>query len=162
MLLGIYLNDHFAGATLGLELVRRSEQNNRRAPLGPFLAELARELDEDRTTLREIMAALDVGVDSVKVWAAWLGEKAGRLKLNGRLRGYSPMSRVVELEGLALGVAGKRAGWRTLKLLAPQLPALEPFDLDELERRADSQLERLESHRREAVAAAFPHSRGVM
>lgn len=160
MLLGIYLNDHLAGATIGRELARRSEQSNRGSSFGPFLAELAREIDEDRRTLLGIMAALDVGVDSLKVGAAWLGEKAGRLKLNGRLRGYSPMSRVVELEGLALGVAGKRAGWRTLKLLAPQLPALAPFDLDELERRADGQLERLEMRRREAVAAAFPDSRG--
>ena len=156
MLLGIYLNDHLAGATIGRELVHRSAHSNRDTSLEPFLTELAQEIDEDRATLLEIMAALDVPVDRAKVWAAWLGEKAGRLKLNGRLYGYSPMSRVVELEGLALGVTGKRAGWRTLKLLAPGLPALEPFDLDELERRADGQLESLEVNRRQAVAAAFP------
>ena len=159
MLLAIYLNDHLAGATVGRELARRTAASNRLTSHGPVLTELAREISEDRESLLRIMAALDVRVDTVKVWLAWLGEKLGRLKLNGQLRGYSPMSRVVELEGLTLGVTGKRAGWQTLKLLQPQLPALESFDLDELERRADDQLHRLEARRREAVDTAFPDPR---
>jgi hypothetical protein len=32
------------------------------------------------------------------VCAGWIGEKAGRLKLNGRLRSRSPLSSLEELE----------------------------------------------------------------
>lgn len=156
MLLGIYLNDHLLGATVGRELSRRAATNNRESSHGPFLAALARDIDEDRDSLIRIMEALGVRVDPVKVAAGWAAEKAGRLKCNGRLTGYSPLSRVVELEGLALGVRGKLAGWRTLQQLRPRLAALERFDLDVLEQRAEGQLEQLEAHRREAAADAFP------
>ena len=44
----------------------------------------------------------------------WTGEKLGRLKLNGQLLGYSPLSRLIELEGLMLGIAGKLAMWIAL------------------------------------------------
>ena len=45
--------------------------------------------------------------------AGWVAEKAGRLKLNGSLLTYSPLSRLVELEGLSLGVEGNfRCGER--------------------------------------------------
>lgn len=36
-----------------------------------------------------------------------VAEKLGRLKPNGQLHGYSPLSRVIELEGLYLGISGK-------------------------------------------------------
>ena len=38
---------------------------------------------------------------------AWTAEELERLKLNGQLAGYSPLSRLVELEGLAVGIEGK-------------------------------------------------------
>ncbi len=102
------------------------------------------------------MKALDIPVDPVKVAFGWAAEKVGRLKFNGRLSGYSPLSRVIELEGLALGVRGKLAGWTTLQHLRSQLEALESFDLDTLQQRAERQLEQLEAHRVEAAGAAFP------
>jgi hypothetical protein len=156
MLLGIYLNDHLAGATLGRELARRAAANNRASSHGAFLTKLSAEIEEDRDSLLQIMSALEVRPDPVKVAGAWAAEKIGRLKLNGRLRGHSPMSPVVELEGLALGARGKLAGWRSLEQLQPRVPALERFDLTALQQRAESQLEELEAHRLEAVAAAFP------
>ena len=155
MLLAIYLNDHLTGATAGRELARRTVASNRGSPHGPFLEALAREIDEDRDSLIRIMEALGVHVDPVKVALGWTAEKLARLKFNGRLTGYSPLSRVIELEGLTLGVRGKLAGWRSLQQLRPQLPELERFDLDTLEQRAERQLEQLEQHRLEAAADAF-------
>lgn len=151
--LAIYLNDHLAAATGARELVRRSAAANRSTTYGPELERLAREIDEDRATLLAIMDVLGVGVDRLKVAAGWGVEKLGRLKLNGRLYGYSPLSRVLELETLILGVRGKLALWRTLAHLAP--PALARFDLSDLCARADSQLSRLESARVAAITAAF-------
>ncbi len=158
MLLAIYLNDHLAGATAGRELARRAAAGNRGTSYAPFLEELAEQIEEDRVSLLEIMGALGIGVDRLKVLGGWGAEKLGRLKLNGRLRGYSPLSRIVELEALALGVHGKRALWRSLERL--ELVELEPSRLatvvlTDLIARAEAQLEGLESHRVRAIADAF-------
>ncbi len=156
MLLAIYLNDHLTGATAGRELARRTAASNRGSSHGPFLQTLAREIDEDRDSLIRIMEAVGIRVDPVKVALGWTAEKVGRLKFNGRLTGYSPLSRLIELEGLTLGVRGKLTGWRTLQHLRPRMPELERFDLDALEQRAKRQLEQLEQHRLEAAAEALP------
>ena len=154
-MLEIYLNDHLAGATAARELARRAAGSNRGTVYAPVLESLAAEIDEDRETLLEIMKALNAGIDRLKVTAAWGAEKLGRLKLNGRLLGYSPLSRVVEIEGLALGVNGKLALWISLRALAASEPRLDEFDLDALIARAERQRDALESHRLLAVAEAF-------
>jgi hypothetical protein len=154
MLLGIYLNDHLAGATAGRELARRAAASNRGSSYGPFLEELAKQIDEDREALLEIMRALQIAVNRLKVAAGWSAEKLGRLKLNGRLFGYSPLSRIVELEALSLGVHGKLAAWRALDALRSEQPALASARLTELILRAERQLQELESHRVRAVIEA--------
>jgi hypothetical protein len=76
-LLSIYLNDHLAGSTVGLELARRSAANNRGSDYGRFLEDLTAELRSDREALLEIMSSFRVGVDRMKVSAAWAAEKVG-------------------------------------------------------------------------------------
>lgn len=154
-LLSIYLNDHLAGSTVGLELVRRSAANNRGTDYGRFLEDLTAEFRSDREALLEIMGSFRVGVDRMKVSAAWAAEKVGRLKLNGRLLGYSPLSRVVELEALALGVTGRLALWRTLDQLKTSRPELSKAPLAELMTRAERQLDGLEAQRQRASADAL-------
>ncbi len=153
MLLAIYLNDHLAGSMTGRELARRTARNNRSTGYGPPLTKLAEEIDEDRRTLLALMAALDVKPDPLKVAAGWSAEKLGRLKLNGRVRGYSPLSRLVELEALALGVHGKLALWRALALLDE--PRLGSTDLAALQRRAEDQLAQVEALRQRAAPEAL-------
>ncbi len=153
MLLAIYLNDHLAGATVGRELARRSAKNNQSTDYGNALTRLAAEIEEDRQSLLEIMAALEIRRDPIKVAAAWSAEKVGRLKLNGRIRGYSPLSRLVELEALTLGVTGKLGLWRVLDQM--QFPAIHDIGLTELQRRAEDQLGRLETCRRRAASDAL-------
>ena len=154
-LLGIYMNDHLAGSTAGLELVRRACRQNQGTDYGRFLAELTKEIDEDRAAFVEIMDTLGIRRDPAKVAGGWVLEKVGRLKLNGQLRGYSPLSRLVELEGLALGVTGKLAGWKALRLLADGEPALDVAALDRLIERAERQQRGLEEHRLRATREAF-------
>jgi hypothetical protein len=160
-LLAIYLNDHLAGATVGLELARRAAGSNRGTSYGPFLDDLAAEIREDRESLLETMRSLHVGVDRVKVTVAWAAEKLGRLKLNGQLRGYSPLSRLVELEALTLGVTGKLAMWRALDQLEPDRPELANATLQNLIGRAQRQLAGLEEQRRNAVAEALTTDAGM-
>jgi hypothetical protein len=157
-LLPIYLNDHLAGSTAGLELARRLLRSNSRNEYGADLARLAGEIEQDRESLQSIMRVLDVGVDRVKVAVGWTAEKVGRLKLNGRLLSYSPLSRLMELEVLMLGVTGKLALWRTLRQLAAEDSRLDRRDLDRLIERAAGQLQEVETLRERAVIDAFSHA----
>jgi hypothetical protein len=153
-LLAVYLNDHLAGATLGLELVRRTARENRDSTLGSFLADvLLPEIEEDRRTLQRLMGQVGIPPSKPKIAAAWLAEKLGRLKLNGELRGYSPLSRLVELEGLAVGIEGKRSLWLALEAAANG--GLDGFDFQALAERAELQRSRLEKYRLAAVTAAL-------
>jgi hypothetical protein len=154
-LLGIYLNDHLAGATGGAELARRVAAARRQEEAGDALWRFAADVATDRAALLEIMAALGVPVRAYKVCAGWIGEKAGRLKLNGRLLSRSPLSSLEELEMMRLGVTGKAAGWRTLRLLADSDPRLDRDRLDELIARADTQVELLEGLRVGAARSAL-------
>lgn len=153
-LLGIYLNDHLAGATGGVQLVRRAARNHRGQPSGVALARLAREVAEDRKALVGLMHALGVPRRGYKIVAGWLGERAGRLKANGRLRERSPLSSVVELEGIRLGIEGKAALWRTLRLVAADY-RLDAARVDELQRRAEGQIDEVEAMRQRAVKDSF-------
>jgi hypothetical protein len=137
-LLPIYLNDHLAGATVGVELASRASRSNRgSAEFGEPLARICEEIEADKASLEAVMAALGVSRDRVKPLGAWVAEKLGRLKLNGRLRGYSPLSRVLELEGLYLGISGKLRLWSLLGERADE--RLEEFDLPRLAARAERQ-----------------------
>ena len=152
-MLATYLNDHLAGATAGVELARRARGQNEGTPLGRFLEGLTAEIEEDRETLLAVMGSLDVGRDRIKVAAGWVGEKAGRLKPNNKLFGYSPLSRLIELEGLALGVEGKRSLWQVLRDLND--PRLAQFDFEALLERARTQRDALQKRRLAAALDAF-------
>jgi hypothetical protein len=136
-MLGIYLNDHLAGATAGSELARRMTRSHRGQEEDGQLNRLAAEIKQDRSALLDIMASLGVTVRAYKVGAAWIGEKAGRLKFNGRLLARSPLS---DLEG-------KAAGWRTLRTQANTDARLDAGRLDGLISRAKSQVDELEELR---------------
>ena len=150
-MLGIYLNDHLAGATAGAELAHRMARSHDGGQDAGTLGRLAAEITHDRAALLDLMAALGIKVRRYKMGAAWIAEKAGRLKFNGRLLARSPLSNLEELELLRLGVEGKAAGWRTLRALADTDMRLDRARLDELISRARRQADLLEDLR---VAAA--------
>jgi hypothetical protein len=158
-LLGIYLNDHLAGATAGVELARRMASSQQSSAVGDALGQLASDVAQDRSALISIIAALGVPRRSYKAWLAWGGEKISRLKPNGHVVTRSPLSSLEELEILRLAVEGKAAGWRTLRTLADHDHRLDTQQLDELLRRARSQIEILEElriHAADAVTRLAP------
>ena len=153
--LGTYLNDHLAAATGGHELAKRAAAANTGSEYGIFLEGLAGEVAEDRETLRAVIRALGIREDPLKKAGGWAGEKLGRLKTNGQLTGYSPLSRLVELEALAVGIEGKRSLWLALAHVLGADRRLDGFDLEALTQRARSQRERLEPYRLSAAAEAL-------
>jgi len=69
--------------------------------------------------------------------------------------GYSPLSRLFELEGLAAGIEMNRGLWSALAELSREEESLRLLDYDALVERARYQRERLEPHRLAAAAQAL-------
>jgi hypothetical protein len=78
---------------------------------------------------------------------ALVAERVGRLKPNGQLRGYSPLSRFLELESLALGLDGKKLLWANVRDLANVGDRLAGVDFGALIERAGRQRDELEPFR---------------
>jgi len=154
-LLGVYLNDHLAGATAGVELAKRLAGEHRDQAGGQAMARLAQEVADDRDELLDVLTALDVPVRHYKTWLGWVGEKVGRLKPNGRVFSRSPLSQVIELELMGLGIEGKASGWRTLRTRAADDTRLDEDRFDVLLDRAHQQAETVERLRVLAAVAAF-------
>jgi hypothetical protein len=154
-LLEIYLADHLAGSAAGVALARRTAQSNAGTALGDVLRRLSIEIEDDRRTLQAIVAELGFRESKAKDTLAWVGEKVARLKLNGQLRGYSPLSRILELEALSAGVAGKLALWQSLQSVPDLSERLSGFDLDQLTERARLQRAEIEEQRTTAARETF-------
>src|SRR5215203_271323 len=153
--LGIYLNDHLAGATLGVELARRLRSSNRGDPeMGEPLARICSEIEEDRETLVRLMERLEVDRSPVKPALARVAERLGRFKLNGQLRGYSPLSRVLELEFLSGLIGGKIQLWNALEQSYGE--SLDGFDFHALAERADRQGQQVEDLHLAAAQRTLP------
>jgi len=119
------------------------------------LVELTQQVTQDRQSLLALMHHLGVPVRHYKVAAGWALEKAGWLKTNGHLLHRSPLSDLVELEALVLGVQGKAAGFRALRSIATDDPRLDVSELDRLIDRAERQAQKLEDLCLHAAARAL-------
>jgi hypothetical protein len=158
--LAIYLNDHLAGAALGVELARRLRSSNSGDPeFGEPLARICREIEEDREALIRLTDHLEIRRDRVKPMLAKAAERLGRLKPNGHLRSYSPLSRVLELEILASGIGGKMQLWNALGESFGD--SLDGFDFHALAERADRQGQEVEDLHLAAVKRTLPQRPGA-
>lgn len=161
--LSIYLRDQLALGVLWRELAQRSARNNRGSDLGRALDGVATGIAEDVDTFADIMRRLDVAPNRLKTGAAVVAERLGRLKLNGRLRGYSPLSRFFELDALVMGIEGKKTLWTTLSTYAGLGARFPDLDFDELVRRAGAQREALDPFHAAAASDVFGEGRsGVL
>ena len=119
------------------------------------MAGVEAEIDEDRRSLHAMMSRLDVTPSAVKSAIGSVAEAVGRLKGNGRIIRSSPLTPVVELEGLAAGIFTKRNLWRSLRAASATHHLLDVAELDRLVERATSQLERVVAAHDAAAAQAF-------
>jgi hypothetical protein len=154
-LVRIYLQDHHAGSTTGLELARRIHGSNKGNEYGEAMAKIVDEIAADKKALEGVMEDLGFGADTIKDLGAWALEKVGRLKLNGQITGYSPLSRVIELEGLLTGITGKIGLWAALLQVAPDEQRLDAAHLERLRERGESQRATVEELRERAAREAF-------
>ncbi len=142
-LLQTYVNDHLAGATAGRDMFRRTAESHAGTELGAALSVLGAEVDEDRDTQLQIMADLGIEPSTPRILAGQIAEKLGRLKPNATVWSRSPLTDVVEIEGLRVAVAAKAAGWEALLAAAVAEPRLSRVQLEGLLARARDQADRL-------------------
>lgn len=142
-LLALYLQDHVAAATGGLELFRRAARSQLDPQRKTALSRLTGEIAEDRDTLTGLMERLGVERPPLRVAAGWVAEKVGRLKPNGTLLRRSPLSDVIELEAMRSGVAAKMDLWQLLQRLSTTDERLQATDFERLLSRATSQHDKL-------------------
>ena len=151
--LAIYLHDHVAGAAFAIQLLEALRDHHARDLLGPFAADLLREIEQDRVELEGLIKRLGSQPSGVKEAVAWLAEKASRLKL--RRHGEGVLGTFETLEALALGIRGKEALWGALEVAAVADPRLQGVDYPLLARRAQQQFAAVETRRLELAATLF-------
>jgi len=150
--LSVYLNDHLAAATGGLELFRRVAGGHG-GERGDELRRLRDEAREDVAALRSVMRRLDVPENRVMVTLGWLGEKAGRLKPNGYLVRRSPLADVIELEGLRNAAHAELCGWQVVRAFAVHDGRVPVTEVEALIERSEDRLARLYTLHLQAVQA---------
>ena len=148
-----YLNDHLAGSISALELIAHWAEAHKGEPLGKLFVEIERDIKADQDKLREVMRILEVEESKMREAGAWAAEKVGRTRMIFSGDEPESLGLVLTLEGLIMGVTGKKLLWRALA--AAHLPSLGSYDLEQLQRRAEQQVERIEVERVSAVSQAF-------
>jgi len=138
-LLKTYVDDHVTGATAVVNRVQRMARAYSDPDLSSTMSRFVKELTLEREWLLRLMRRHDLRPSPWKRAAARVGERVGRLKLNGRLIRQSPLSPLLELELLAAGLRGKRSAWRTLREWSVEL-AIDPDELDGLLTAVDNQI----------------------
>jgi len=143
--LSIYLQDHLAGATFGVEIVEALEHDHGTNELGRQAAAWKNEIKADQATLREIVDRVGATPSPTKEVISWIAEKATRLKL--RRQSHGDLGTFETLETLAVGILGKEKLWRALKATAESDTRLAGIDFGALEQHARDQHQRVEAYR---------------
>jgi hypothetical protein len=153
--LQIYVNDHLALLLGETELAARCHRSNQGGTLGIFLRQLTTDLQVEQSDLRTILHQLNAAESLIKQGLAWLAEKAGRFKLNDALLRYSDLSRLVELETLAVAALEREAFWENLQVTRAADTRLSEIDFKQRQQQARRHGEILRQHRLEAARKAI-------
>ena len=148
-----YLNEHLAGSVSALELIGHWAKVHKGESLGRFFVEIEKEIQADQDALRDVMRVLGIEESTMRKAGAWAAEKLGRARLI--IAGDEPgsLGLVLTLEGLIMGVTGKRLMWGSLAVA--KMPRLKSYDFEHLQRRAEQQVERIEAERISAISETF-------
>lgn len=153
--LAVYLNDHLAGGTAALELLRHIERSQPGTPFAREASALHADVSEDHQQLRTVLSRAGVAPSRVRRAAAWLTEKAAELKTSVDDSSDGTLRLLEMFEALSLGIEAKRLLWVGLARVADEVPALRGTDFVRLQRRADDQRRRVEQLRLDAAHAAL-------
>jgi hypothetical protein len=150
-----YLNDHLAGSVGALELLDRLINVYQGKPLERFFSNLRDQIDADQETLKGLIERLGEEESAVRKAGAWVMEKLSRAKIQLSETREGEVGLFLALEGLALGINGKRLLWRALAVASEAIPDLVGLDYVALEKRAAEQYDWVEGKRLEVAGEAF-------
>jgi hypothetical protein len=150
----VYLNDHLAGATAGVDLVKLATERHD-GELGEFFAQLADGITADHNTLTSLMDQMDAHHSGAKEVLAKAGSEITEAKFSGDSMDDPEFGTFLTLETLSIGVEGKLCMWKALKVVEDDYPELKSTDLDTLIERAQSQRDKLEGKRLEIAGTAL-------
>jgi hypothetical protein len=111
----VYMGDHLTVMRAGRGLAGRMLRGGAHGRSEDEVRAAAGVLDDGCATLAALLRQLGASPPRTKLLAGAAAEIAGRAKLNGRVRGRSPLSEVLELEALTAALALTAAGWRGLR-----------------------------------------------
>jgi hypothetical protein len=153
--LTVYLNDHLAGSVGALELVDHLIETYKGKALEQFFQDIRGEIDADQETLQNLIEKLGGKESSVRKAGAWVAEKLSRAKIRLGDSEAGQMGLLHALEGLVLGITGKRGLWTALAAAADTMPQLRDLDYVRLQKRAAEQCDRVEAKRLEVARKVF-------
>jgi hypothetical protein len=148
-----YLEDHKAGAGLAIDLLQAMKARHDDESLRQFAASILVLVQEDEETLRSLAKHIGAGSNILKEAAAWVGEKASRVKLGAGSSGA--FGTFEALEFLALGIQGKLSLWHALEVVSVSDSRLSGVDFETLIARASAQYRKVEERRLALAKTAF-------
>ena len=157
--LTIYLNDHLAGSVSAIELVDHLIETYKGKPLEPFFTNLRNEIDADQRTLQDLIRKLGEKESAVRKAGAWVAEKLARMKVRVNDSEKDQMGLLQALEGLLLGITGKRALWSALEVASENVALLRGLDYARLQQRAREQCDLVDAKRLESAREVFKTER---
>ncbi|MEA2149868.1 MAG: hypothetical protein QOD69_1698 [Solirubrobacteraceae bacterium] len=152
--LHVYLNDHLAGATAGVELARKAAETHD-GELGRFFTELADGISADFNTLTSLIDQMDAHASGAKEALAKIGSEVSEAKFSGESVDDPGFGTFLTLETLSIGVEGKLCMWKALKVVEGEYRELAAVDMDTLIERAQSQRDGIEGKRLEIAGSAL-------
>ena len=147
-----YLRDHLSGSDMGVRVVERLASMPAIAGDRPLFTRLTREFEEERFVVRSLLAQLGASGRSMKRAASYTSAAVLSLSAGGE---PGDLSLFRTLEGLAVGIQGKRCMWRALDHLAIALPSSTDMTFVDLEAQAVRQWEAIEDRRRSLATRTF-------
>jgi hypothetical protein len=142
-----YLSDHLAGSVSAVKVLDHLLDGADAPDERQFFGWLRHEIEEDRAVLTQVLERSGGHPSTLRQAGAWVTEMLAQAKLRLDDPSGHRLSYFEALEGLALGILGKRALWRALGAVSAQLPELAGTDLDRLASRAQDQHDRVEGRR---------------
>ena len=150
-----YLNDHLAGSVGALELLAHMKKSAKEDDFRSFCSSLYNDIESDQAVLKGIISDLGEEEGAIKKAGVWLMEKGGWTRMAVAGVEKDGLGRLQALEGLVLGITGKKGLWVALENISELSPALNGLDIARLVARAEEQIERAEVERLKVVKAVF-------
>jgi hypothetical protein len=143
-----YLDDHLAGSATAIQILETLRDDS---VVGAWSSAMLKEIESDRRVLSDLRLRIDQTSNPLKEAIGWLAGTLSRAKLHPKISG--PLGRLEALETLAIGIQGKLALWRALRVAID--PRLTGVDYEHLCARALAQFDEVEERRLDVARAVL-------